>query len=191
MFGNVFIESNLPGENEEGYTCSLECKKPYDKYSGNICKKDCDPGEYIDGNKCISNCNYDFIGDKNECLENCDQQNKFIINPENDNTKKKCVSSCADYGKYFIKGNPTCHNTCPTNDTKPYFYNSINQYLESCFSNDNQISSEKYSYIDSKLELQPCKESPELFFYYQGENDLYNTCDIFDDTNFHVCSLSI
>jgi len=187
MYSNALNENNLPGENDLHYTCSNACTAPYDKYSGHICKKKCDPGEYIDGNNCISECNKEFIGDNNECLENCNNANNFIIDIGNGNTKKRCISRCADYGKYFIAGETTCRNTCPTRNNKPYFYNSINQCLDSC-SVGNQKLDEKYSYIDSQLKLQPCKTSPEQFFHYQGEFDLYDTCDIFDSDNPNLCS---
>ena len=186
MYANA-LENNLPGENDNHYTCSSSCTAPYNKYSGHICKKNCDPGEYIDGNNCVSECNKNYVGENNECLEECNTASKFVINAENGNTKQKCVSRCADYGKYFIAGESTCRDTCPTRDNKPYFYNSINQCLDSC-SVGNQKSNEKYSYIDSQLSLQPCKTSPEQFFHYQGELDLYDTCDIFDSDDHHLCS---
>ena len=39
MYANALDENNLPGENNNHYTCSSSCTAPYNKYSGHICKK--------------------------------------------------------------------------------------------------------------------------------------------------------
>ena len=195
MYSNPLNSDGKPGIDNSGNTCTSQCTDPY-FYKSEItktCKKKCDPGEYVDEDKkeCLSSCTESFIGENNECLSECTNPN-FKIEYPGSTKKTKCVSRCANYGKYYFKDNYTCKDTCATGTNYPYFYNSDNRCLSECNNtniNDNKRE-ELYNYVDSKLLLQPCLKEDEKnkLYYYSGDYNVYDTCDIFKTINSHECS---
>jgi hypothetical protein len=136
-----------------------------------ICKKECDNGEYYyldNPNVCYSSCddNHQYIGENNECLKIC-ENNKYYF--ELGNGKRKCVSSCSAYGRYYVKDNPECISDCRTKGM--YFYNSDKRCLSNCLFDDH----EKFSYQKVTSKAQPCKADNEGKFYYD-DKILKNNC---------------
>ena len=153
-FANALNSSYLPGLDNKGNICSSECTHPYSYYShdSKICKLSCDVGEYLNPNnnhECLSSCSSNFIGENNECHSLCNRT-KYSYIIEYSNEKGMCVSSCANYGKYYKLDNNICKDTCDFGDGNPYYYNSDNECLSTCASNSKP---EKYDYVDSKLPL--------------------------------------
>ena len=175
------------------YTCDSGCSAGYPKYStgAKICKSNCDKGEYLDptNNQCVSSCG-GFVGDNNECISTCPYGSyTFIINAGGDNQKKKCVSSCVRYGKYYNYGNNNCINACSDGQ----FVNSVNQCLSTCSdANNAQLSTECYDYVNPGLSVYPCLTSGEitnLYYYNEAPKRVYATCDIFDKSGTRlICS---
>ena len=195
MYSNPLNSNGKPEEDNSGNTCTSQCTDPY-FYKSEItktCKKKCDPGEYVDevNKECLSSCNKNFIGENNECLSGCTNPYYYKIEYPDTTKKTKCVSRCANYGKYYSKDIYTCKDTCASGTNYPYFYNSDNRCLLEC--NDTTINNkveEKYNYVDSKLLLQPCLNDTEKnkLYYYSGDYNVYNTCDIFKTIDSHECS---
>ena len=170
--------------------CS-ECTHPYSYYShdSKICKLSCDIGEYLNPNnnhEYLSSCSSNFIGENNECHSLCNRT-KYSYIIEYSNEKGMCVSSCANYGKYYKLDNNIFKDTCDFGDGKSYYYNSDNECLSTCASNSKP---EKYDYFDSKLPLQPCldESAKDKYYYYDNKNKLYDTCNFFENVNSHKCS---
>ena len=190
-FANALNSPYLPGLDDKGNICSSECTHPYSYYShdSKICKLSCDIGEYLNPNnnhEYLSSCSSNFIGENNECHSLCNRT-KYPYIIEYSNEKGMCVSSCANYGKYYKLDNNICKDTCDFGDGNPYYYNSDNNCLSTCASNSKP---EKYDYVDSKLPLQSCldESAKDKYYYYDNKNKLYDTYNFFEIVNSHKCS---
>ena len=195
MYSNPLDSLGKPMVDNSGNTCTSECTDPF-TYKSDItktCKEKCDPGEYIkeDTKECLSNCpDTYFIGEKNECFSSCNSP-KFIIEYPGTSKKKKCVSRCANYGKFYDSESNKCKDTCVSGTNYPYFYNSDNKCLSECNNtNINKMGGELYNYVDSKLLYQPCLNDTQKdkYYYYENDYNVYDTCDIFENINTHICS---
>ena len=118
---------------KENYHCAKECnpesfhycmednkicieKCPSDmKIDGNICKKECPIGKFLDknNNKCIDSCKnssnryFYYTPPDNTCIEKCD--NSLYIDDY------KCVSSCPNEKNIYADENRKCVEKCPSN----------------------------------------------------------------------------
>ena len=52
------------------------------------------------------------------------------------------------------------------------------------------MEGELYNYVDSKLLYQPCLNDTQKdkYYYYENDYNVYDTCDIFENINTHICS---
>lgn len=167
MFSNEIDNDGKPKEDKSRSTCVDQCSQDFPKhtYGINICKKECDNGEYYtleEPNTCISFCNdtYPYIGENNECLKTCENK-KFYF--EIGNNKKKCVSSCSAYGKFYIDDNPKCFDDCK--EVSMYFYNSDKKCLTNCLYDKN----EQFSYTKDENNPQPCKADNDGKYYFDDK----------------------
>ena len=173
MYSNEIDKEGKPKEDSSMSTCVTQCSQDFPKHTNGmfICKKECDNGEYYylnNPNVCYSSCDSDhrYIGENNECLKTC-ENNKYYF--ELGNGKRKCVSSCSAYGRYYVKDNPECLSDCRTKGM--YFYNSDKRCLSNCLFDED----EQFSYQKNTNKAQPCKADNEGKFYYD-DKILKNNC---------------
>jgi hypothetical protein len=152
-----------PQEDFSRSTCVVTCGNDFPKYTSGtkICKKQCDNGEFYtldNPNVCISKCNFDYIGEDNQCLEFCENKNYYFLMPSG---KKKCVSKCKDYGRFYIEDKPNCYDACPSGWN---YYNSDHRCLQSCLYDPNEKF--YYRYVNYP---QPCRSDSNNQYYYENK----------------------
>ena len=165
-YSNEEGTDTLPREDEGGNTYTRSCKSSYfpkQAYNKKVCQRECNNNEFFrpnEPNKCLNRCeDTEYIGSNHECLTECPY---FYIEEDNsnNNSNKKCVVNCKEYGKFFFKGDKKCYDSCEKENNNQYFYNSDNnECLDTCKNTDK-----KYALKNGSWPKQ-CKSLPSNTFY--------------------------
>ena len=199
MFSIQVDSDGYPFEDNTRSTCVKKCGKDFPKHTKgkNICKKECDANEFFtldEPNICLSTCegaypsDTTYFGENNECLKYCDF-NKFILTTTIfDKTHIRCVSKCADYGKFYVNFDQKCYDKCKDVEGDNYYYYNNNQRcLTSCLYNDLP---EKFSYLNTSdvFEKEKCRLTNENKYYYE-EDKIIRTdpCELFSPEDSFKC----
>jgi len=178
------IELDNEGKPQEAITkstCVDKCGKDYPKYTEGtkICKKECDNGQYYmlnETDKCIGECPYLYVGEDNECLEKCDNKKYYF---SMDNGKYKCVTSCKNYGKFYVEDDPQCYDSCSRKNLY-YYSNSDHKCVSSCLETTDQFHYGKMSVPQS------CKNTNENNYYYENKT-LVASCPLISEKGSFLC----
>ena len=192
----------------ENNKCVTGCSSGYKYYKYQkdsdfiyICKKDCDPDEYINGNECVKSCPQapSYIGLNNICRGSCDSINGdpiyfYFIGTDAGHDifmctdkcpeeypyytdEKKCVDACPT-GKYFSKQDNYCYNSCSQSPVNKYkldvLDNSGNIIERKCISECDDPDNYQYKYLDSNECRKTCINSNH--YVKEDSNECTSSC---------------